>query len=116
MAQKKYVSLNRLSNFLDNLGTKFAALIHTHKLSDITDYTVDNALSPTSTNPVQNKVVNDEFDAVAAAMNALESAIDEKADTSVLSNYYTKEEAQTYVENAVAQKSQVQIITWGADD
>lgn len=30
---------------------------HTHTLSDVTDYTVDSALSSTSENPVQNKVV-----------------------------------------------------------
>ena len=54
-------------NFLDELGlgrvidyikTKFASLSHSHKLSEITDYTVDSAMSSTSTNPVQNKVIN----------------------------------------------------------
>ena len=30
---------------------------HTHTLSDVTDYTVDSALSSTSENPVQNKVI-----------------------------------------------------------
>lgn len=39
MAQKKYVSLSKLSIFLDNLKLKFAALTHTHKVSDITDVT-----------------------------------------------------------------------------
>lgn len=32
---------------------------------------VDDALSSTSTNPVQNKVINEEFDAMADAMGAL---------------------------------------------
>lgn len=54
-------------NFLDELGlgrvidyikTKFASLSHSHKLSEITDYTVDSAMSSTSINPVQNKVIN----------------------------------------------------------
>ena len=54
-------------NFLDELGlgrvidyikTKFASLSHSHKLSEITDYTVDSSMSSTSTNPVQNKVIN----------------------------------------------------------
>lgn len=82
MAQKKYVSISKLSTFLDNLRSTFAALSHSHKLSDITDYTVDTALSSTSTNPVQNKVLNEEFDAVADAMGALDLAIDGKADAS----------------------------------
>lgn len=76
---KKYVSLSKLSTFLDKLKTTFAALSHTHNLSDLTDYTVDAALSSTSTNPVQNKVLNEEFDAISEAMNALESAIDSNA-------------------------------------
>lgn len=76
MAQKNYVSLNRLSDFLDNIKAKFATITHGHKLEDISDYTVDSALSSTSTNPVQNKVIDAEFEAMATAMNALELAID----------------------------------------
>lgn len=79
MSTKKYVSLSKLSTFLDKLKTTFASLSHTHQLNDITDYTVDTALSDTSTNPVQNKVLNEEFDSIATAMNALETAIDDKA-------------------------------------
>ena len=81
MAQKKYVSLNRLSNFLDNLKNKFAAVTHKHTISDLTDYTVDTSLSPTSTNPVQNKVLDAEFEAISTAMNALDAAIDGKSDS-----------------------------------
>lgn len=62
MAQKKYVSLSRLSTFLDNLKTTFSSLGHKHKLSDITDYTVDSTLSSTSTNPVQNNVIKASLD------------------------------------------------------
>lgn len=80
MSQKKYVSLNRLSTFLDNLYAKFAEATHKHVLADITDYKVDAELSPTSTNPVQNKIIDAEFDAVSDAMNALEAAVDEKQD------------------------------------
>ncbi len=76
MATKKFASLNNLKEFLDSLKTIFAPLSHKHTISDITNYKVDTSLSSTSTNPVQNKVVND----------------------------------------AIAQKTQVQIITWGADD
>lgn len=62
MAQKKYVSLSRLSTFLDNLKTTFSSLGHKHKLSDITDYTVDSTLSSTSTNPIQNNVIKASLD------------------------------------------------------
>lgn len=82
MAQKKYVSLSKLSTFLDNLKESFAALSHKHTLSDITDYEVDTELSSTSTNPVANNALNSEFDAVADAMSALETAIDGKSDSS----------------------------------
>ena len=111
---KKYISLNRLSDFLDNLKNTFAALSHKHKLSDITDYKVDTALSSTSTNPVQNKVLDAEFNAISNAMGALELVIDTKADSTHNHNdiYYT----QTQIDAALSQKSQVQIITWEADD
>ena len=94
---KKYISLNRLSNFLDNLKNIFASLSHKHTISDITDYTVDNTLSSTSTNPVQNKVLDAEFDAVSEAMNALELAIDGKASSSHAHDdrYYTEAEIDT---------------------
>ena len=80
MSQKTYVSLRRLSTFLDSLYTKFATVTHKHTLSNITDYIVDSQLSPTSQNPVQNKVLDAEFEAISSAMNALESAIDNKSD------------------------------------
>ena len=78
MSQKKYVSLSKLSTFLDKLKNTFSALGHKHPISDLTDYTVDTALSSTSTNPVQNKVLDAEFEAVSTAMNALDTEIDNK--------------------------------------
>ena len=94
MAQKKYVSLSKLSTFLDNLKNIFASVSHKHTMSDITDYTVDSALSSTSTNPVQNKVLDAEFDAISDALGALDLAIDNKADTNHNHNdlYYTESE------------------------
>lgn len=114
MAQKKYISLSKLSTFLDNLKTTFASLTHSHTINDISDYEIDTELSSTSTNPVQNKVLDAEFEAIATAMNALESSLDTKSDTTHNHNdiYYTKTEA----DESLSQKSQVQIITWGADD
>lgn len=94
MANKKYVSLSKLQTFLENLKTTFASLSHKHTTADLTDYKVDTALSPTSTNPVQNKVLDAEFDAISQAMGVLEEAIDGKADSSHNHNdtYYTETE------------------------
>lgn len=78
--KNKYVSPSKLSLFLENLKNIFSPLTHTHTLSDLTDYAVDTTLSPTSTNPVANNVLNAEFDAISDSMNALELAIDNKAD------------------------------------
>lgn len=101
MAQKKYVSLSKLSTFLDNLFGTFASLSHKHTISDISDYTVDTTLSSTSTNPVQNKVIDAEFDAMVEAMGALETAIDGKADASHTHDdrYYTETEIDTKISN-----------------
>ena len=91
---KKYASLTNLQTFLDNLKGIFASSSHKHVISDLTDYKVDAALSSTSTNPVQNKVLDAEFEAMATAMNALDSAIDGKANAVHSHNdvYYTETE------------------------
>ena len=94
MATKKYINLDNLSTFLSSLRETFSELGHKHTVSDITDYVVDTELSSTSTNPVQNKVINDEFEAVSTAMNALETAIDGKSDSTHNHDdrYYTESE------------------------
>lgn len=101
MATKKYVSLNRLSTFLDNLTKKFAPLTHKHTIADISNYVVDSQLSSTSTNPVQNKVLNAEFDAISKALQVYDSILDDKADISHSHNdtYYTKSEVDTKFSN-----------------
>lgn len=76
MSNKKYVSLSKLSTFLENLKDTFSGVAHTHTTSDITDYIIDDELSSDSTNPVQNKVIDAEFNAMSDAMGALEYAID----------------------------------------
>ena len=98
MATKKYINLSNLSVFLDGLKTKFAALTHTHSISEITDYTVDNALSPDSENPVQNKVLDAEFEAISTAMNAIESAVDTKLNSA---DYVIDSELSDTSENPV---------------
>ena len=99
---KKYVSLTRLSDFLDNIKEKYSQIGHRHKVSDLTDYTpmsVDSSLSPTSTNPVQNKVIDAEFEAMETAMGALELAIDGKADSN---HYHTISESD--LDSSLAEK------------
>lgn len=113
MSQKKYVSLARLSNFLDNIKTKYSQIGHKHSISDITDYKIDTALSSTSTNPVQNKVIDAELDAIATGMNALELAIDtalaeaktnaSNKDAVVL--YEAQQSAKTYTDSVAAGKA-----------
>lgn len=94
MAQNKYVSLSKLQTFLENLNNKFAALSHKHSVGDLSDYIVDTELSSTSANPVQNKVLDAEFEAIATSMNALDSAIDGKANSfhDHDDRYYTESE------------------------
>ena len=86
MSTKNYVSLDKLATFLNNLRNTFALKNHTHP--------VDSALSETSTNPVQNKAINAEFEAIAEGMGALELAIDGKADDNHNHDgrYYTETE------------------------
>jgi hypothetical protein len=94
MSKKKYASLSTLQLFLDNLKDTFSALSHKHTIADITDYVVDTELSTTSINPVQNKVIDAEFDAIATAMNALDSAIDNHNHDD---RYYTENEIDNMV-------------------
>ena len=73
----KYVSPSKLSLFLENLKAIFSPLTHSHNVSDLSDYVVDSELSSTSPNPVQNNVLDSEFEAISDAMTVLESAIDD---------------------------------------
>lgn len=75
---KKYAGLDALRTFLDNLKNTFAALNHAHKISDLTDYTVDSELSTTSTNPLQNKVVTEKINSANSTIASINSALDKK--------------------------------------
>ena len=75
---KKYAGLDALRTFLDNLKNTFAALNHAHKISDLTDYTVDKTLSTTSTNPLQNKVVTEKINSANSNITSINSALDKK--------------------------------------
>ena len=104
---KKYVSLNKLSIFLDNLKDIFAPLIHTHTVEDISGLSVDSELSSTSTNPVQNKVLDAEFSAISEAMNALEAAIDDKADVSTIDGFATTEYVDEQVNSVIEEFQEI---------
>ena len=80
MANKKYVSLSKLSTFLDNLKAKFALKTHTHTKSEIADLVIDKELSSTSSNPVENKVLDAEFEAISHALSIYDLALNDKAD------------------------------------
>lgn len=73
---KKYVSLDKLSTFLDNLKEAFSSEGHRHDIEDIDGYTIDTSLSSSSNNPVANSVIDAEFDAVSQALSVLEQALD----------------------------------------
>lgn len=100
---KKYISLNRLSDFLDNLKETFALLSHKHTVSDLTDYKVDTSLSSTSTNPVQNKVLDEEFNAVSDAIGALELAVDSKSDSA--HNHDDRYYTETEIDQKISEKA-----------
>lgn len=79
MTTKNYVSLSKLSIFLDNLKLLFATKTEVDSKADI------------------NHSHDSSYDVKGSADTALESA-------------------NTYTDNAIAQKSQVQMITWEDDD
>ena len=156
---KKYLSLERLKEYDALIKTEIDEKIDASKII------VDSELSSSSTNPVQNKVIDAEFDAIATAMDVLEQAIDDKINISdIIDNLETSEAGKVlsakqgkalmtliealqgdvsthtsnedihitssdraywnaiesnvkeYTDNAVAQKTLVQIVRWGADE
>ena len=80
----KFITLERMQQYNELLQQKIADGV----------VVVDTELSETSENPVQNKVINAELDAIADGMSALETAIDGKADAihSHDDLYYTENE------------------------
>ena len=95
--EKKYASLSTLQTFLDNIKTRFTQIGHKHTVSDLTDYKVDTELSSTSSNPIANKTVDAEFEAVSQALGALDLALDSKSDSGHTHDdrYYTETEIDT---------------------
>lgn len=63
MAQEnKYLGKLGLPQLIEEIKSGFAKLVHTHKLSEITDYTVDSEIKSDSENPVQNMVIKEALD------------------------------------------------------
>lgn len=105
--EKKYTSLENLTTFKEKADELYATQESVDKKLDASKYVVDTSLSSTSANPVQNKVINEEFEAVAGAMNVLESAIDDKLDVTVASETYeTKENAQVKYDEILAESKE----------
>lgn len=103
MDEKKYLNTDGLIRLVANLINKFADRIHSHTLSEISDYVVDSELSSTSTNPVENNVINAKFDSVDANIaNTILKVPQELTDEEVdqvhknlqLENLPTKEEVE----------------------
>lgn len=92
---KNFISLSKLSCFLDNCKKIFADIIHTHTTSDITDFplipkklsdlendldissvNVDATLDLNSTNPVQNKVITEEVNNIKSTIGDIETLLE----------------------------------------
>ena len=121
MEVRKYVSLSKLSLFLDNLSSKFAALTHTHKIEDISDFAVDSELSPDSINPVQNKVLSAELNTINEIIGVLETKVDGKSDSTHIHEISDVANLQDTIDNlqtnidAIPQ-TKIQLITLEGND
>ena len=108
MAQKKYVSLSKLSTFLDNLKNLFVSKESLDSLE-----TVVNAKAEANhahddayyTKSQINKQVSDTNAYIATSLNEAKLYSNTNLNT-----------AKAYTDDMVAQRTQVQIITWEADD
>ena len=75
MSTNKYVSLNRLSDFLDKLKDVFSLKTHGHTLSEIEDLIIDNEVAASS-NLVKNSAVNSAIESVRSDLGKnIEDAI-----------------------------------------
>ena len=83
---KKYLSLERLQEYDALLKAEIDEKINANKVI------VDSELSSSSENPVQNKIIDAEFDAIAVAMDALEQSVDTKVNISdIIDNLTTSD-------------------------
>lgn len=80
--KEEFLDESGLQYVINKFVTFFAKITHTHKLSEISDYTVDNSLSSTSTNPVQNKIITVEINRINETLSGT-AYIDEDDDETV---------------------------------
>lgn len=64
MSENKFLDSNGLVKVITSLYDKFAYKEHNHKISEISDHTVDDELSSDSANPIANNVVKEKFDLI----------------------------------------------------
>lgn len=67
--EKKFLNVDGLIRLVANIIDSFAPKVHGHNISEITDYVVDNELSSSSSNPVENKTIKSKFDEIDADMS-----------------------------------------------
>ena len=101
--------VNELQSTLDTLSQDISAKSdtgHTHEISDITNLQTSLDEKVPTSRTINGKTLNEDIILSATDIGADVSG---SADTAL-------SESKTYTDNAVAQKSQVQIITWEVDD
>ena len=101
--------INELQSTLDTLSQDISAKSdtgHTHEISDITNLQTSLDEKVPTSRTINGKTLNEDIILSATDIGADVSG---SADTAL-------SESKTYTDNAVAQKSQVQIITWEVDD
>ena len=104
MAEKKYVGTEALARLIAQLKAGFAPINHTHDsipehehvLEDIIDYAVDDIMSDTSTNPVQNNVI---CSALSSNFDALKAYTDEEVAKITSGTTVIKEAEQAWTAN-----------------
>lgn len=69
MNGERFLNKDGLTRLAANIIVRFAPKIHSHTISEIDDYIVDDELSSDSTNPVANNVIKDKFDIVDESLS-----------------------------------------------
>ena len=69
---------------LDEMLDGKAESSHNHSINDLTDYTVDTALSSTSANPVANSVLNAKFEAMGSTLSGLSNTVSTNYDETII--------------------------------
>lgn len=97
LALKSYVDEKEIEwDKVINKPNSYPPESHTHTISQITDYVIDDSLDLESTNPVQNKIITEELNKIVNNSDLSnyynKSEVDDKFNNINLSNYYNKTE------------------------